>query len=224
MAGTRNGTERSLWRDRVAWLLTGLGVYRVSFVRRMYWNWRAWEVRRRWGGITKDYEVLREIILSIPADHVLEIGCGGGRLFDLYLQMNLKEVIAQDIARRALALARKKGNYPNIMLVQSPIEALDFPESYFDLVISNRVLQHIPPKEIESTIKKVSELGRFVYVNEVGLDEKLVSRPHMFKHDYERLFGRDGFRVVRRGPEGARWLLFAKAPFVFLAGDSSPSC
>ncbi len=202
----------------LAWLLSG--VYRVSFVRRMYWNWRARKIHQRWGRITKDYEVLREIILSISADRILEIGCGGGRLFDLYLEMGVRQVIAQDISRRALALARKKGNQPNITLIQSPIEALDFPESSVDLVISNRVLQHIPPNEIESTIKKICELGRFVYVNEVSLHDKMASGPHMFRHDYERLFGSQGFRVVRRGAEDEGWGLFAKEPLVFLAGNS----
>lgn len=189
-----------------------LHVYNCSLVRRILWNTRAKGICHQWGGSSDDYGVLRHCVSSIPdLGRILDIGCGNGRLFPLYDSLGIKEVVAQDIARNALALAQGRHDYPNITLVDLPIESLDFPPSYFDLVISNRVLQHIVPGAIASTIAATCRLGRFVYVNELSATDGIPEEPWMFRHDYVRLFGQCGFSIEKQGLlDRQTWLLFAR--------------
>ncbi len=188
------------------------GLYKYSAVRKMYYDLRVKDIDDQWGRSTGDYDILRGLISSITVNRILDIGCGSGRLFPLYNSMGIKEVIGQDIANSALDLAKARYNYSNIkLLVNLPVEVLDFPKSYFDLVISNRVLQHIPQNSIESTIETVCRLGKFVYINELSDTDGVSSGSYVFKHDYMRLFGIFGFTVKNKGLKGKQtWLLFGK--------------
>lgn len=102
-------------------------------------------------------------------------------------------------------------NYQNIRLLSIPITDLDFPQSYFDLIISNRVLQHIPPNSIESTMRTICRLGRFIYINELSDTDAGSPNPYMFQHDYVQLFGLFGLVVKNSGFFGKQtWFLFTK--------------
>ena len=189
------------------------GLYKYSWVRRAYWNLRARNIEHLWGRSRDDYDALRNIISSIPGVvRILDIGCGSGRLFPLYQSLEIKEVVAQDIARNALDLAEQRYGCQNIQLVNLPVEALDFAPAYFDLVISNRVLQHIAPANIEGAVRSICRLGKFVFVNELSATDGIPENAFMFKHDYLRLFGKFDFGLQDRGLLGKQtWMLFAKS-------------
>jgi len=94
-----------------------------------------------------------------------------------------------------------------------PVEVLDFPAAYFDLVISNRVLQHIATDAIETAVRTLCRLGQFVYINELSATDGIPENACMFRHDYVRLFGKFGFELENTGPLGRQtWMLFAKSP------------
>jgi len=202
-------------------VLGRIGFYKYSMGRNLFWKLRARDIDDRWGRLQDDYDVLRRIISSLSANSILDIGCGSGRLFPLYESLGIKEVIGQDVAQRALDLAKARYDYSRIKLINVPIEALDYPEFYFDLVISNHILQHILPNSIESTIKTICKLGRFIYINELSDTDGIPTSPYMFKHDYMRLFGIFGFKAQNKGLLGKQtWLLFTNEKYRYSISQS----
>ncbi len=187
-----------------------MGFYKCPVARKIFWNLQAKYIDEQWGTLKIDYDVLKDIISLLAVYHILDIGCGCGRLFPLYESLRIKEVIGQDISKSALNIAKERYNYSpyeipdksgciaisqgeNIKLINLPISALDFPDSYFDIVISNRVLQHIPLNSIESTIETICRLGKFVYINEHSDTDEISPNQYLFKYDYVRLFSSFGF-------------------------------
>jgi ubiquinone/menaquinone biosynthesis C-methylase UbiE len=72
---------------------------------------------------------------------VAEIGCGPGR-GTMYLVRKRLAVVAADISRSSLALARKRA--PEAAFVQASNLHLPFADASFDLVISDGVIHHTP--------------------------------------------------------------------------------
>jgi SAM-dependent methyltransferase len=189
-------------------------LYKSELGREIYWDIRANDIDMNWGKDDTDYELLSGIISEIRPKRILDIGCGSGRLFPLYYSLQVNEVVGQDIAEAALNIAKQRYNYPNFILLNKTIENFDFPESYFDLSISNRTLQHIPPESIESVIKAICHSSRFVYINEITTKE--LQSPsslgfYMFLHDYIQCFKVLNYRIRKEGFLGKKyWYLFEK--------------
>jgi ubiquinone/menaquinone biosynthesis C-methylase UbiE len=167
-----------------------------------------------------DYTTLQNLLTRLNPRKILDIGCGSGRLFPLYLSCGIREVYGQDISSQALAKARKRYDEAGeiIHLTQQTVTGLDFPHHYFDLVISNRVLQHIPSQSIGDYIRAIGHLGRFAYINESMLTDNVSPNDYkLFLHDYQHLFIEKGFQIVETGmianetgvPQ--KWILFKSA-------------
>lgn len=188
-------------------------LYKNEAGRELYWNIRADDIDKQWGAGQADYELLADIIKEINPDRILDIGCGSGRLFPLYERLQIVGVIGQDISQTALKIAQERYNYPNITLVNKPIEKLEYPESYFDLAISNRVLQHIPKESISLVIKTICYFSKKIYINESVKDiiDPVNLDFYMFLHNYVQLFEAHNFFLRREGLLGQqKWYLFEK--------------
>ena len=87
---------------------------------------------------------------------VLDIGCGPGWYSVQYSKGGAK-VYAIDISSITVELAKKISDHEGlaINIEQGNAEQLDFPDNYFDLVISNGVLHHTP-----DYIKAINETFR----------------------------------------------------------------
>jgi len=201
-------------------LLRLSGIYNFSLFRNIFWDLRAKACYDKWGDKKGDYDVLKDIIVLNKINHILDFGCGNGRLFPLYISLNIKKIIGQDISKKSLDFAFKRNSNKNIQLTNLPISELVYPDFYFDLIISMRVLQHVPLISIEETIKNICRLSKLVYINEVsdvdinifGLQEiEELKNPYCFKHDYIRLFGIYNFKVKSEGLIGNhKWILFER--------------
>ena len=167
--------------------------------RKMYWNHRSSDIDEKGGTEKDDYALLSKIILSLKPRRILDIGCGSGRLFPLYKDLKIKEVVGQDVSSKALKIAKDRYRFSNIKTTNQHILNLNFPMHYFDLIISNRVLQHIPHDEIEVVIKKLTELGDYVYINEMSDSDYTGESFYLFKHDYIELFNKYDFKVIQKG-------------------------
>ena len=179
--------------------------------RKQYWNYRAKDIDEKWGKEQEDYAVLRKIIFRLTPSRILDIGCGSGRLFPLYQELHIQEVIAQDLASEALAIAKQKYQLTNISITSTAIENLSYPHHYFDLIISNRVLQHIPPGKLGQVIEKLTELGTNIYINEMAESDYTGEAFYLFKHDYFSMFDKYHFHVAQQGSIGQQtWMLFEK--------------
>lgn len=177
----------------------------------MYWNQRASDIDRKWGREKHDYVLLSRVISFVKPRRLLDFGCGSDRLFPLYNNLKIKEVIGQDGSSEALKIAEDRYHFPNVKTVKQGILETNFPSQSFDLVVSDRVLQNIPHSDIEKVIKKLTDLGKNIYINEMYDSDFSSESFYMFKHNYVKLFDKYGFKVIRKGLLGKQtWFLFGK--------------
>ena len=188
----------------------------IPFYNRIYWYLRAKSIDVRWGKLKGDYGFIKNIILPLKIKTLLDIGCGTGRLFPLYKSLNIKHIVGQDIAKNALDIAEKRYGSDNITLTDKKIENLEYPNHYFDVIISNRVLQHVIPKDIEGVIRKITDLSHNIYLNEMTDSDNGDVSNFLFKHDYKKLFNNHNFILRSTGKTGDNnqetWYLFSKNP------------
>lgn len=167
--------------------------------QRLYWELRAPDLYRRYGQEQTDFPTLKGIITRYKPESVLDLGCGTGRLFPVYLEAGLKPILGVDIAAQALALAHRA--YPQVPTRRARIEDLAV-NRQFDLIVVNRVFQHLPPENLPGAVATTTRISRqLIYLNEIGVsdDADLSGLRYMFKHDYPRLFAVHGWHPVEQG-------------------------
>ena len=128
---------------------------------------------------------------------VLDVGCGSGRLFQLYNKHGITDIIGVDISSKALAVAKK--HFPTVKTYNVRLENMDFPKNRFDLAICNRVLQHLPPHAVANVIDNLCSMSKKVYVNELAQNDSLSEEFFMFRHDYPSLFATCGMKILDEG-------------------------
>jgi SAM-dependent methyltransferase len=180
--------------------------YTIKPLRRLFWEVYADEIHTCWGLEKQDFMIVSNIISTLEPRSILDIGCGSGRLFSLYLEKDIVDITGVDISHVALSIAKKE--YPQVTTICSSLEDSDFGEQFFDLAISNRTLQHVPPALIDLVVKKICLHSRYVYINESVLGEEGKSGS-LFQHDYEFLFQSCHFVIIDTGFIGnQRYYLF----------------
>jgi len=165
-----------------------------------FWEEQAVNIHAQWGNDQHDFRVLSTLFQRFQPKTLLDVGCGSGRLFGLYTEHGINEIVGMDIAEKALTLAKER--YPWVTVFQGKVEDLQFPAQRFDLVVCNRVLQHIPPRAIEAAIQKLCTISRMVYVNELTESDQLQEEFFMFRHHYPTLFTTQQFRLLEQGEIG----------------------
>lgn len=195
---------------RVLWRLAHRPwFYANPLARAALWTAVARDIDAEWGTGDGDYCAIGEVIASIRARRVLDVGCGSGRLFPLYASAGVLEVVGQDIARSALRLCRRRTRSFMVKLTALPVHRLRYPDGHFDLAICNRVLQHIPSSEIEKAVRAICRMSKAVYVNELAATDAVAEDVYMVLHDYDSLMGRCGYTLARTGQIGAQtWRLY----------------
>ena len=174
-----------------------------------FWEEQAEIIHNQWGHDQHDFAILRQIFTTYGVQAVIDVGCGSGRLFDLYQQQGIRDVVGVDIAEKALQLANQR--HPWVPTQQRKVEELQFEAQRFDLAICNRVLQHIPPAAISGAIAKLSTIARLVYVNELTQSDQLNEEFFMFRHDYGQRFAEVGLRLLESGQIGRQtYYLYGK--------------
>jgi ubiquinone/menaquinone biosynthesis C-methylase UbiE len=180
-------------------------------LRTGYWNHRADDIDAQWGRTQADFEAVSGVLNLLRPKRILDIGCGSGRLFPLYLENGIEEIVGQDISDKALSLCRQRWPNPQFSFINLPIEALSYADQHFDLTVSNRVLQHVPPGEISKVASSLARLSRVIYVNEMSESDYSGKFFFMYLHNYTDIFNQMGFEVSQRGFIGnQQWLLFTK--------------
>ncbi|MFT9849646.1 glycosyltransferase [Aneurinibacillus sp. REN35] len=123
-----------------------------------------YEQENIWGNSPEKYQVqvLFDIIDILPKDvsSILDVGCGDGHITNL-LPKEL-HVVGADISEEALKYVTREK-------VVASIDDLPFPDNFFDLVMINDVLEHLP---IELHNKGLIELQR------VAKNYILITVPH----------------------------------------------
>ncbi len=111
-------------------------------------------------------------LLPATGRRIVEIGAGAGRLGDLYLGYD--EIYLVDYAHTQLEQARARwGHDPRFRFVQGDIYSLPFRDSFFDMVVTVRVLHHVQdlPAALAEIARVTGRGGRYVteYANKRNL-------------------------------------------------------
>jgi SAM-dependent methyltransferase len=164
------------------------------------WEQQAELIHRQWGHTTHDFAVISRLLAQHRPQTLLDVGCGSGRLFGLYLQHGVTKPVGLDISAQALTLANER--YPAIQTIQGRVEDLNYPTGYFDLAVCNRVLQHVPPHAIDLVVGQLCAICRQLYINELSESDQLPEEFFMFRHDYPRIFAKFQRGIVEEGRIG----------------------
>ncbi|RBY97731.1 SAM-dependent methyltransferase [Blastococcus sp. TF02-8] len=113
----------------------------------------------------RDVEVARAQLrrLGLPTSwgRVLDFGCGAGRLSQA-LAEHAQEVVGVDVSAPMLETARaldRSGGRVSFVLNEAP-DLRAFPDSAFDLVYTERVLQHLPRPLLETYLTEFARVLR----------------------------------------------------------------
>ncbi|MDO9579710.1 MAG: class I SAM-dependent methyltransferase [Bacteroidales bacterium] len=117
-----------------------------EFTKTRKWNWR-------------ELEFLSEYIKE--DQKVLDLGCGNGRLYQLFQDKNI-EYVGIDNSENLIKTARKQfNNLTNKQLNKSTFLVADalnlgtrFPNNEFDIIVSVAFLHHIPSEKLRLKILK----------------------------------------------------------------------
>ena len=103
--------------------------------------------------IWKGFESLADYLL--PKDKVLDLGCGNGRLLQIFRDMEIGYT-GVDSSEKLIAIAKQ--TYPNDTFQVAEAIDLPFSPNSFDKVFSVAVLHHIPSEKLR--IKFIEEAKR----------------------------------------------------------------
>ena len=177
--------------------------YQSVLGREKFWDNYSDKIYRDYGNDKIDYDVLEKIICLIKPNKILDIGCGNGRVFPIYFKHNIKEIVGQDISKKALSILRERFPDDKYITTNIPIQKLDYSENYFDLIISNRIMQSLPKQEIKQVIKNISTISEFIYLNEASeIDKHIINstnKEYILLHDYEELFNQSKLILYDHG-------------------------
>jgi ubiquinone/menaquinone biosynthesis C-methylase UbiE len=99
--------------------------------------------------------------------NVLEIGCGIGTLTGEFKKLGYN-IVGVDVNEAAI---RNSVSPENCVLVKNPAK-LDYPDRYFDLIVSKETFEHIPESEIDALIKELDRVGKGKMVHIVAVEER----------------------------------------------------
>jgi SAM-dependent methyltransferase len=88
------------------------------------------------------------------AKTVIEVGCGSGRDYVKLTEGALPQIYGLDIFDAGL-------RQPNFTFVQGDLEAIPFPDRFFDVALSFGVLEHVEPMEkLSRGIKEITRVSK----------------------------------------------------------------
>jgi len=158
---------------------------------------------------------------------VLDLGCGVGSKAD-FIRSNYPDFTFYgcDISKKMIAQAKKR--FPHIKFKESHPEMLPYPNSFFDVVIANSVLDHSrnPEKLVSEAHRVLKKGGLFLTATPIEKDKstlhglfagyswyrnhrrKYCEHLHQFnKVDLRQMFSVSGFRLVG---EDYIWFYFSQ--------------
>jgi len=145
------------------------------------------QIKSRYNRIAPYYDLLellservfknwRSKLLSQAKGKILEVGVGTGKNFPYY-PLN-SDVIGIDIADKMLPFARKRADKLvfAIILMEGDVQALSFPDNFFDTVVATFVFCSVPDpllglKELKRVVKPD---GRILLLEHVRIDKPVI--------------------------------------------------
>jgi SAM-dependent methyltransferase len=120
-----------------------------------YTRIHEFEERHWWyRGMRRITEALLGERLRRDGQRVLDAGCGtGGTLAWMAKIARPSAIAGVDVASAAIELARQR--VPHADLHVAPLSDLPFPDDSFDLVLTSDVLQHVPERDVDASLREL---------------------------------------------------------------------
>ncbi|MFA4830999.1 MAG: class I SAM-dependent methyltransferase [Patescibacteria group bacterium] len=103
-------------------------------------------------------------------DKVLDIGCGNGRLYQLFSDLSI-DYVGLDNSEGQIEMARK--NYPKAKFIIAEMTALPFDENSFDVIYCIAAFHHLPDEETRlqalAEMKRVLKSGGYILMTNWNL-------------------------------------------------------
>lgn len=189
------------------------GGYSVKFLNKRFWDDYAGRLYKQYDNEDKDYAVIREIIQSHNINTCIDFGCGPGRLVPLWEELkSLDKIVLYDISDASLKIASDKLNDNKRYVLKNIFFSIKNNPSN-SILISNRVLQHIPPAQVIKYIHHIADVAEYVYINESITQKPGVTKNsfYLYFHDYAGLFSSVSYKLTQQGMIGEQhWYLFKR--------------
>ncbi len=123
-------------------------------MKKEYAKYLLEKTHKDYNAIAKDFSSTRRFVwkgleplydYAFPGDRVLDLGCGNGRLLQIFKEIDIT-YIGIDSSERLIEIAQK--TYPNAIFQVADALHLPFSTNYFDKVYTIAVLHHIPSEEL----------------------------------------------------------------------------
>jgi ubiquinone/menaquinone biosynthesis C-methylase UbiE len=199
---------------------SGLVMHRIA----RYYDLMAWVMMRGREGIFREKVI--DLARLQPGEFVLDVGCGTGTLAIAAKRRvgSTGRVYGIDASSEMIARATKKAKKAGVEVVfqNEVVEALPFPDAYFNAVLSTLMLHHLPHKAREQCAREMRRIlkpgGRVLAVDFGGTErEKRGLLAHFHRHGHVNLadiiavLSEAGLNIVESGAVGTRDLQFVLA-------------
>jgi cyclopropane fatty-acyl-phospholipid synthase-like methyltransferase len=128
-------------------------------------SWRGYFVRRYYRYVAS-YAMAGAAKLH-PHAKVLDIGCGVGILVQQFIKLGY-QAKGVDVSQAAIA----NSIIPQHCSLVATTAKLDYPDQYFDLVVSREVLEHIPAEDIDACIDERDRVSKGKMVHIIAVRER----------------------------------------------------
>ena len=135
------------------------GEFGTKYTRRNTFSYIKWnKMYKDRFGYTKE-NINKSFLYNLPKKiKILELGCNIGSQLRCLYKMGYKNLNGIEIQHHCLKKLKKNFNFVNG--IQSTIFKLPFNNNSFDLVFTNNVLIHIPPKKIHIVLKEMYRVSK----------------------------------------------------------------
>ena len=135
------------------------GEFGIKYTRRNTFSYIKWnKMYKDRFGITKE-NINKSFLYNLPKKiKILELGCNIGSQLRCLYKMGYKNLNGIEIQHHCLKKLKKNFNFVNG--IQSTVFKLPFNNNSFDLVFTNNVLIHIPPKKIHIVLKEMYRVSK----------------------------------------------------------------
>jgi SAM-dependent methyltransferase len=142
---------------------------------------------------------LKENMTVYEMNRILDAGCGPGFWFQLWHELNLRATgvdLAPTSRERALSMSKFLGEeYP---VYDTSLDNLPFPNNYFDVACTIKVLLHVPAESITNVMREIGRVANMLFLIELETGRKIKTREHVFQHDYTKLADELGYSIEQR--------------------------
>lgn len=161
-----------------------------SVYRKYFWEKKSFQLHEQYGKNPDTAGPLEHALAEVQPQLLLDMGCNDGRNFIVFQNYNIRHIDAFDISPSAIDFAKRR-NISNVSCFISSFE--DFiPEKKYDLCLSIRFLQHIPPNILKIKINDIINHSKYIYIDDISEEEMYYNNytlsHYIYVHDYKSIF------------------------------------